>query len=192
MRRAEIMGFPPPRTGAAALTGGADSRCSLINNANMRSRNRHSPHRLPHQSNDCVVLISLLRQGCNTACGRAASERSGSSPAAHPAVEVDRITVCVYVRMPLAVWCVAVDHAPGACAAEPRLEPQPLTAEDASGGHGADQRVGVTGLQQPAYLGIDGVDGVRVARQNEPAQFVAVTVLHKSAILQYQHGRAPP
>src|SRR5215510_5067678 len=192
MRRAEIMGLPPPRTGAAALTGAVDSLGLLINNANMRSRNRHSPHQLPHQSSDWVVVTSLVRQRRDTARRRPAPERPGSSPAAHPTVERDRPTVGVDVRLPVAVWRVAVDYTAGPRAAEPCLEPQRLPAEHASGGHHADQRVGVAGSQEATYLGIDRPDRVRLARQDETAELVAVAVLHQRAVLQHQHVRAPP
>src|SRR5215472_2472414 len=192
MRRAEIMGLPPPRTGAAALTGAVDSLGLLINNANMRSRNRHSPHQLPHQSSDWVVVTSLVLQRPDTACRRAAPERPRSAPAPHPAVERDGPTVGVDVRLPVAVGRVAVDYPAGARAAEPCLEPQRLPAEHASGGHRADQRVGVAGLQESAYLGVDRPDGIRLARQDETAELVAVAVLHQRAVLKHQHGRAPP
>src|SRR5215472_13452027 len=119
----------------------------------------------------CVRETATVRIDCLI------SLTAGSSSAAHPAVEVDRHTIGIDLRLPFAMRRVAVDHAPGAGAAEPCFEAQPLTAEDASGGHRADQRVGVTGLQEPAYLAVDGPDRVRIARKDESAQLVAVTVL---------------
>src|SRR5215471_18384882 len=191
MRRAEIIGLPPPRTGAAALTGAIASPGSFINNANMCSRSHPSPHQLPHQSNDWPSVARSIRQWTDAALRGATPERARASPTAHAAVEGDGLTLGVDVRMAVAVRGMAVDHLPGARTAEPCLEPQRLPAKYASGGHPADQGLGVPSREQPADLVVDRIHGVRLARRNEGAKLVAVAVLGESAALQHQHGRAP-
>src|SRR5215471_5754916 len=196
MRRAEIIGLPPPRTGAAALTGAIDSRVSLIDNTNMRSREQPSPHQVAHQSNDWPsvdrLVLGSVREWTDAGPGRAPSERARASPAAHAAVEIDGFAVGVDVRLAVSVWSVAMDHAPRTGATQPGLEPQRLPAKYASGGHPGDERFRVPGREEPADFVVDRADRVRFRRRNEGAELVAVAVLHERTVLEHQHGRAPP
>src|SRR5215469_2801056 len=127
MRRAEIIGLPPPRTGAAALTGAIDSRVSLIDNTNMRSREQPSPHQVAHQSNDWPSVDRLVlgsgREWTDAGPGRAPSERARTSPAAHAAVEVDGFAVGVDFWLAAAVWRMAMDHPPRSAGNPPGSEP---------------------------------------------------------------------
>src|SRR5262245_55751071 len=132
MRRAEIMGLPPPRTGAPELTGAVDSRGWLINNANMRSR--HRIDQLPHQSIDWTPCPRSGGKRSDAPLGGAATERAWPSPASHAAVEADRPALRVDVWTPVAMRSMSMDNAPRAGAAEPGLQPERLPAEHPSGG----------------------------------------------------------